>query len=97
MHEEVDSMIYMVANQALWDGMREARSASWSFYSSDERQCRPPAKALPGRVSRHWRCCFSAHVQNNDQRLTQRPQYIWPVAAETRLIDIIEAASNFNA
>jgi C-terminal processing protease CtpA/Prc len=62
----------MVAKRSLRDALREARSVVWSFHSSDERQSRAPAKALPIRVSRHWRSGFVARLAN-DQRHSTRP------------------------
>ena len=40
-------MSYMAAKRPLREEMQGARSAVWSFHSSDERRRRSPAKALP--------------------------------------------------
>jgi hypothetical protein len=56
----------------LRDGLRETRSVAWLFHSSDERQSRPPAKALPLRVSRHWPVCFVARLANDQRHYARR-------------------------
>ncbi len=62
----------MVAKRSLRLALREARSVVWLFHSSDERQCRPPAKALPAWVSRHWPVCFVTRLGNDHRHCTRR-------------------------
>ncbi len=54
------SIFRMAAKLSLRNAVREARSAVWSFHSSDERHSNAPAKTLPEWVSTHWSgilCC----------------------------------------
>ncbi len=56
----------------------------WSFHSSDERQSRAPAKALPDWVSRHWPGCFVARLANDHRHSTRHAPRIRVQGAQKR-------------